>query len=363
MKVLVAMSGGVDSSVTAYLLKKEGNECCGCTMKLYNSEALNSNNTDGCSTCSATKTCCSADDVADARSVANKLGMDFYVLNYKEDFDKYVIQNFVDCYLIGHTPNPCIECNRHLKFGKLIQQAEALGYDSVATGHYARIEHINGRYVLKKALDLTKDQSYVLYNLTQDQLAKTKFPLGSLTKAEARLIAEEQGFINARKHDSQDICFIPNGNYSEFITNYSGKTYPQGDFIDTNGNKLGTHKGIINYTIGQRKGLGLALNEPMYVKEINVDNNTVVLARDEELFSSELIAEDVNLISIAEIKEPIRVKAKIRYRHTESDATVSYLGDGRYKVVFDEPQRAITKGQAVVFYDGDIVVGGGTIVG
>lgn len=353
-KALIAMSGGVDSSVSAYLMKEAGFDCIGATMKLYHNDdiCLVDNNT-----------CCSDSDVADARNVATNLGMPFYVMNFTSRFKECVIDKFVSCYENGQTPNPCIDCNRYLKFEELFNRAKELEYDYIVTGHYAQIDYDekSGRYLLKKAVDDTKDQSYVLYSLTQEQLAHTKFPLGTLTKVRAREIAKEHGFINAKKHDSQDICFVPDGKYAEFIEKYTGKKYASGDFIDVNGNKLGTHKGIINYTIGQRKGLGLSFPQPMYVSNIDPVNNTVTLAKHEELFSREIVAKDINLISIPEIKGELRVKAKARYRHKEQWATVTQPDKDTLLVVFDEPQRAITKGQSVVLYDGDIVVGGGII--
>ena len=353
-KALVAMSGGVDSSVAAALMCDAGYDAIGVTMKLYNNETV-----DVC----RENTCCTLEDTEDARQVATSLGMPYYVFNFTEDFDRQVIERFVRTYEEGGTPNPCIDCNRYLKFEYLYQRAQELGMDYVVTGHYAQIvqDETTGRYLLKKAVDASKDQSYVLYSLTQDQLAHTQFPLGGMPKSETRAIAEAHGFVNAKKHDSQDICFVPDGNYAKFIEQHACKTYPEGDFVDVHGNVLGRHKGIIRYTIGQRKGLGLALKEPMYVMDVDIEKNQVVLGRNEDLFSKRLVADDVNLISIDHIDAPIRVTAKVRYRHTEAPATVNPLPDGRIEVIFDEPQRAITKGQAVVLYDGDIVVGGGTI--
>lgn len=354
-KALIAMSGGVDSSVSAYLMKEQGYDCIGATMKLYYNEDI---------VIPEGNTCCSADDVADAKYVASTMDIPHYVFNFSERFKECVMDKFVRCYECGITPNPCIDCNRYMKFEYLYQKAKELDYDYVVTGHYAQISYneTTNRYELKKAVDPGKDQSYVLYTLTQDQLAHTKFPLGGLTKEQTREIAAAQGFINAKKHDSQDICFVPDGHYAEFIEDYSKKSYAPGDFVDLDGNVLGRHKGIIRYTVGQRKGLGLSLKEPMYVMKVDVANNTVVLARDADLYSNSLIANDVNLISVEKITEPMRVKAKVRYRHTEDDATVTELPDGTISVVFDRPQRAITCGQAVVLYDGDIVVGGGTII-
>lgn len=354
-KALIAMSGGVDSSVAAYLMRKQGYECIGATMKLYHNEDI---------CIPKDHSCCSLDDVEDARAVAASMDIPYYVFNFSERFKEEVMDKFVHCYECGITPNPCIDCNRYLKFEYLYNRAKELGYDYVVTGHYAQIKYDAsiGRYLLCKAVDASKDQSYVLYSLTQDQLAHTQFPLGGMPKSKTREIAEQQGFINAKKHDSQDICFVQNGNYAEFIEDYTKKTYPEGNFVDVHGNILGRHKGIIRYTIGQRKGLGLSLKEPMYVMEINTTDNTVVLGRDADLFTDTLIANDINLISVPRIDGEMRIKAKVRYRHTEQPATVTQIDDDTIKVVFDEPQRAITKGQAVVLYDGDIVVGGGTIV-
>lgn len=354
-KALIAMSGGVDSSVAAYEMIQQGYECIGMTMKLFYNEDIG---------IPREHSCCSLDDVEDARRVATSLGMPYYVLNFTEGFESSVIRHFIEAYENGITPNPCIDCNRYMKFDKLFQRAKELGYDYVVTGHYSHIEYNEetGRYLLYKAADSTKDQSYVLYSLTQEQLAHTAFPLGNLTKTRVRQIAQEHGFINAHKHDSQDICFVQNGTYADFIEKFTGKTYPEGDFIDLEGNVLGRHKGIIRYTIGQRKGLGIASTEPYYVAKVNVKDNTVTLARDCDLYTSVLEANDLNLISVPAIEGKMRVKAKIRYRHTEQPATVTQIGPDRIRVVFDEPQRAITLGQAVVLYQDRLVVGGGTIV-
>lgn len=351
---LIAMSGGVDSSVAASLMTEKGYNCIGITMKLFDNEGI------GLDTES---TCCSADDIEDARSVCNNIGIPYYVVNFTDAFREKVIDKFVCSYEQGKTPNPCIECNRCLKFKHLFNKMKELELDYIVTGHYARVEfdEAKNRYLLKKAVDETKDQSYVLYSLTQEQLSHIQFPLGELTKSDARKVAEKIGLINADKPDSQDICFVKDGKYADFIKFYRGKEPEKGNFVDINGNVLGEHKGIIYYTVGQRKGLGLALNEPMYVKEIDTINNSVILARDCELFTKELEADEINLITVDEIKEPMRVKAKVRYRHKEQWATVTQIGKDRLKVVFDEPQRAITKGQALVMYDGDYVVGGGTI--
>ena len=352
-KALIAMSGGVDSSVAAYLMLKRGYECTGVTLKLFDNDVS-----------AAEKTCCSLDDTEDARSVCLKLGIPHYVYNFKDIFDEKVVGRFIAAYETGATPNPCIDCNRFIKFGKLFQRAEELGFDCVVTGHYASVEYNENenRYLLKKAPDINKDQSYVLYSLTQRQLAKTVFPLGEMTKEQVRALAEEMGFINARKHDSQDICFVPDGDYARFIEEYTGKSYPGGDFVDESGKVLGRHKGIIRYTVGQRKGLGLALPQPMYVKEKNLEENKVVLCPNSELFSRELLAGELNLIAFDKIEQPLRVSARVRYNQKEQPATVYQLDDSTIRVVFDVPQRAISKGQAVVLYDGDYVLGGGTIL-
>ena len=352
MKTLIAMSGGVDSSVAAYLIKSQGYDCIGCTMKLYDNEDIG---------ISHNRTCCSLDDVEDARSVAYKIGMPYYVFNFKDGFREKVIEKFVRCYESGNTPNPCIDCNRYMKFDKLYERARLLGCEYIATGHYARIEEYNGQYVLRKAIDETKDQSYVLYSLTQEQLAHTLFPLGSMRKTEVREIAEKNGFFNADKPDSQDICFVPNGKYAEFLEHFTGKNYPAGYFVSEDGTVLGEHQGIIRYTVGQHKGLGISSEEPLYVKEINTKENTVTLCKEQELYSKEVIVRDINWIAGEAPKGEIRCKAKVRYRQKEQWATVMLIGETTVKIVFDEPQRAITPGQAAVLYNGDIVLGGGTI--
>ncbi len=353
-KAIIAMSGGVDSSVAAYLVKESGYDCMGVTMKLFANEDIG---------VSRDYSCCSLSDVEDARSVAYKLDIPYYVFNFSGRFEEDVINRFVYAYENGITPNPCIDCNRYLKFDKLYRRAQELEYDYVATGHYARIEHdeASGRYLLKKAVDGDKDQSYFLYSLTQEQLSHTLFPLGGMTKPDVRKIAEANGFVNAQKHDSQDICFVQNGSYADFIEDHTGKHYPEGDFIDKNGNTLGKHRGVIRYTIGQRKGLGIAFSHPLYVCDVNPTDNTVTLGEESDLYKTSLTAKDINLISLPYIEQPIRVKAKVRYRQPEQWATVTQLDSDTLHIQFDQPQRAITKGQAVVIYDGDTVVGGGTI--
>lgn len=352
-KALIAMSGGVDSSVAAYLTKEAGYECIGCTMKLYGNEDIG---------ISRTKTCCSLDDVEDARSVAHRLGMPYYVFNFSDDFADKVIAKFINCYECGATPNPCIDCNRYMKFDKLYERAEILGCGHIVTGHYARIAFDGEKYCLKKAPDETKDQSYVLYSLTQEQLAHTLFPLGEMQKSEVRAVADRMGFVNANKPDSQDICFVPDGDYAAFLSRYTGKSYTEGDFVTEDGTVIGRHKGIVNYTVGQRRGLGLSLKEPLYVKRINTADNTVVLCRDSELYEKELKVTDINWTCGEAPSGDIRCKVKIRYRHREQWATLSPIGESEAAVCFDEAQRAPTPGQAAVFYDGDTVLGGGTIV-
>ncbi|MBQ1471039.1 MAG: tRNA 2-thiouridine(34) synthase MnmA [Eubacterium sp.] len=351
-KALIAMSGGVDSSVAAYIIREQGYECMGATMRLFDNEDA------GLTT---EKSCCSLDDSQDAWRVARDLGFPHYTLNFKDVFRRCVIDRFVRAYEHGDTPNPCIDCNRFLKFQALYERGQALGCQYIVTGHYARIEEVEGRYRLKKALDPAKDQSYVLYTLTQAQLAHTLFPLGGLQKSEVRKIAEEQGFVNAQKKESQDICFVPDGKYAEAIRRFTGKEYPCGSFVDREGHVLGEHKGIIRYTIGQRKGLGLALPAPAYVLEKDVAGNRVILGPNEALFGREVVAGDVNWIAWDEPPKEFRACARIRYNQKEQPATVWRTEEG-FRLQFDEPQRAVTPGQAVVLYDGEDVLGGGTII-
>ena len=359
-KAIIAMSGGVDSSVAALLCQQQGFDCVGVTL------ALTDNSDRGLpeEAFPGERTCCSVDDVADARSVAFRLGMPFYVFNFKEAFRREVMDRFAAAYQRGETPNPCIDCNRYIKFAKLMHRGEEIGFPYVATGHYARVEQdgATGRWLLKKGLDENKDQSYMLYSLTQWELSRLLLPLGGLTKEETRRLAEEHGFVNARKRDSQDICFVPDGDYAAFIRRWTGRDFPPGDFVGTQGEVYGQHKGIIHYTVGQRKGLGLSFPQPMFVKELDVENNQVVLSKAEELFSQTVTARDVNLISVESIPEPLRVKARVRYRQKEQPATVLQTGPDELRVVFDQPQRAVTPGQSLVLYDGDTVVGGGRIV-
>ncbi|MBR2047086.1 MAG: tRNA 2-thiouridine(34) synthase MnmA [Oscillospiraceae bacterium] len=354
-KALIAMSGGVDSSVSAALMVQAGYACVGVNMKLHAGASEDD---------LGAKTCCSLTDAEDARSVCRKLGMPFHVFNFTEDFSREVIDRFVCAYERGATPNPCIDCNKYMKFSKLYQRAQLLGCELIVTGHYARVEFCpdRQRWVLKKAKNLAKDQSYVLYFLTQEQLAHTRFPLGEFeSKEQIRAIAEELDLITAKKSDSQDICFVPDGRYADFLSEYTGKTYPEGDFVDQQGNVLGKHKGIVRYTIGQRKGLGLALPESMYVRKKDMERNQVVLSTNAELFSRRLLADTFTWSAMDAPAEPIRCKAKARYQAREADCTVTALPDGQVEVLFDEPQRALTVGQAVVLYDEEVVLGGGVI--
>lgn len=340
-KALIAMSGGVDSSVAAYLMLEKGYDCAGATMRLYDKEG--------------------SDDVGDAQKVCEKLGMDFHVFDLCEEFKTRVIEDFVRAYENCVTPNPCIVCNKHLKFTSFLEFAKKLSFDYMVTGHYARIEEENGRFLLKKAYDVTKDQSYFLYCLSQYQLSNTLFPLGNLTKDNIREIANSQELITARKRDSQDICFVPGGDYAKVICEFSGKTYPEGNFVNTSGKVIGRHGGIINYTIGQRKGLGTGFGERVYVCEKRLNTNEVVLGKNEDLFSSSLDAYDFNWIACDKPQSSLRLNAKIRYGAKEESATVFPVSDDKVHIEFDSAQRAIARGQAVVLYDGDTVVGGGTI--
>ena len=342
------MSGGVDSSVAAFLLQREGYDCAGAMMKLFDGDG----------------SCCSLDDAEDARAVAQRLGMPFYVFNFTDAFEASVTARFIDAYRRGRTPNPCIDCNRFVKFEKFLHRAEELDRTCIATGHYARIEqNANGRFLLKKGRDANKDQSYVLYAMTQRQLSRTLFPLGTLTKDAVRKLAAQAGFINAKKRDSQDICFAPDGDYAGFIEQRTNGTQRSGDFTDTEGRVLGKHRGLIHYTVGQRKGLGISAPHPLFVCALDVENNNVILGKSEELFSKTLTADEINLIPFDALPSPMRVTAKIRYSHTPQPATVRQTDNDQLHVEFDQPQRAITPGQAVVLYDGDTVIGGGTICG
>ena len=351
---LIAMSGGVDSSVAALLALSRGYDCAGGMMRLFSNEDVGE---------PGENTCCSLEDAEDARAVANKLGIPFYVFNFAEIFNKEVVRPFVKAYQNGETPNPCIDCNRRLKFDRFLRRAKELDKEYIVTGHYARIEFDAGsdRYILKKGSDCLKDQSYVLYAMTQPQLKHTLFPLGGLSKTQVREIAMEHGFINAKKQDSQDICFVKNSGYADFIRQHTGTEPEKGRFVGIDGADLGGHMGIIHYTVGQRKGLGLSAPTPLYVRSICPESNTVVVGPEDSLYSKTLIAREINLIPVAGITASLKISARIRYNQREQPATVWQLDDDTLRVEFDSPQRAITKGQAVVLYDGDSVIGGGTI--
>ena len=340
-KVLIGMSGGVDSSVAVFLLKQRGFDVSGVTFLLCENS--------------------SKENVDDAKKVAQKLHIEHFSKDYSSDFKSRVIARFVSDYENSLTPNPCVECNRHIKFEKLLSLANENGIDKIATGHYAIIEEKNGRFLLKKAKDHSKDQSYFLYTLSQDVLSRTLFPLGEMTKSEIREIASNEGFVNAQKRDSQDICFVENGEYVKVIEAVTKKNYPEGDFVDLSGKVLGRHKGIIRYTIGQRKGLGLSLPCPMYVIDKRLSENKVVLAKEEDLYSKTLFAKDLNWIMFDTPPSSFRAEIKVRYSQNTHIGTVTPLENNRVKVEFDTPVRAITRGQAVVFYQGDYVIGGGTI--
>ena len=356
MKALIAMSGGVDSSVAAYLMKEKGYDCAGITMKLYDLDEP---------VCGE-KTCCSFEDIEDAKTICGRLGMLYEVADFRSDFEGCVITPFISEYENGRTPNPCIECNRTMKFKKLYALAMERGFDTVVTGHYARVSYNEGigRYQLRKGVDLSKDQSYVLYMMTQEELSHLMFPDGDYDKVQIREIAEREGFINARKHDSQDICFIPDGDYAGFLERRHGAPYPRGSFVDYEGNVLGEHKGIIHYTVGQRKGLGIPSTEPYYVCEIRPEANEIVLGRKDELGRTEVTAKDFNWLSIASpaVGENVSCTAKIRYSHRGAAGGAVFNNDGTVTMCFEEPVYGVAKGQALVLYDGDLVLGGGVIV-
>jgi len=351
-KVVIGMSGGVDSSVAAYLLKEQGYEVIGIMMKLSPDNPDYEENEGGC---------CSISAANDARRVADVLEIPFYVMNFKDAFKENVIDNFIDEYMEGRTPNPCIVCNKTIKFDEFLRKAKALGADYIATGHYAKIEKCDDRYVLKKSEDDKKDQTYALYTLNQEQLRHTLMPCGDYSKPEIRKIAERIGLQVFKKRDSQEICFIPDNDHGNYIKKYSGKEIKPGNFVNKHGDIMGTHKGIVYYTIGQRKGLGIAVGRPVFVNDINPLTNQVVLGDEEDIFKTGLVAKDLNFIIFDCLQSSLRVSAKIRYSAKPQLATLIPLENNRVKVVFDEKQRAITKGQSVVFYLENLVVGGGII--
>ena len=354
-KVVVGMSGGVDSSVAAYLLKEQGYDVIGVTMQIWQDEEETVQEENG--------GCCGLSAVEDARRVAAALDIPYYVMNFKKEFQKYVIDYFMDEYLNGRTPNPCIACNRYVKWEALLTRSMEIGADYIATGHYARIDVLpNGRYAIKHSATRMKDQTYALYNLTQDQLKRTLMPVGEYSKEEIRAIAEKIHLKVASKPDSQDICFVPDGDYAEFIRRESKKEVPEGNFVSTDGKILGRHKGITHYTVGQRKGLGLSLGHPAFVLEIRPETNEVVIGTNEESMTRFVKANHLNFMAVEDIEGEMRAFGKIRYNNKGAPCTVKRTGEDEILCTFDEPVRAVTPGQALVLYDGDYVLGGGTII-
>lgn len=350
-KVVIGMSGGVDSSVAAYLLKQQGYEVIGVTMQTWQEENENNNGS------------CGSNIVEDAREVASQIGIPYYVIDFKKEFKENVIDYFVSEYQKGRTPNPCVVCNRYVKWEALLKKSKELGAEYIATGHYARIDKLsNGRYAIRNSVTANKDQTYALYNLTQEQLSHTMMPVGEYTKDQIRDIAAKIGIVVANKPDSQDVCFIPDNNHTAYIEKVTGKKNKPGNFVDMQGNIIGTHEGIEKYTIGQRKGLNLPMGERVFVTKINTETNEVVIGGPMDVFTDRLIADNVNYMGIEDIKDEIRALAKIRYSHKGTMCTVRKTGDNRIECIFDEPVRAVTPGQAVVLYDGEYVLGGGTII-
>lgn len=340
-RVLVGMSGGVDSSVSALLIKNQGYEVSGVTLTLCDKD--------------------NSRDIMDAKAVCKKLGIEHIVIDLREEFSRFVVANFISEYKCGRTPNPCIVCNKHIKFGLMLEKAKELGFDKIATGHYAQIKEENGRFLLLRGEDRSKDQSYVLYNLSQEQLSRVLLPLGGISKIQAREAADEAGLINADRPDSQDICFVPDGDYASFIEKTDGFISKEGDYVDINGNILGKHKGVIRYTLGQRKGLGIALGKHAFVIDKNPETNRVVLGDEEHLFKKQVYTENNNFIPFDRLENEMRVTAKLRYRHNEQPAVIYPYKNG-IMIEFDEPQRAPSPGQSAVFYNGNTVIGGGIIM-
>ena len=354
-KVVVGMSGGVDSSVAAYLLKQQGYDVVGVTMQIWQDESHEEIENKG--------GCCGLSAVDDARRVAAMLDIPYYVMNFKSEFKRDVIDYFVREYLAGRTPNPCIACNRYVKWESLLTRSIQIGADYIATGHYARIcELPNGRYAIRNSVTAKKDQTYALYNLTQDQLKRTLMPIGDYTKEEVRKIAEDIGLMVAGKPDSMEICFVPDNDYASFIEKETGVTSVPGDFVDVDGNVIGKHRGVIHYTVGQRKGLGIALGKPAFVVAIRPEQNQVVIGEDRDVYTERLYANNLNFMAVDDIPEPVHVKAKIRYSHEGAYCTVRKIDSDTIECIFDQPVRAVTPGQAVVLYDGEYVLGGGTII-
>ncbi|CDD45801.1 tRNA-specific 2-thiouridylase MnmA [Firmicutes bacterium CAG:534] len=354
-KVVVGMSGGVDSSVAAYLLKEQGYDVIGVTMQIWEDEEQQRTEENG--------GCCGLSAVDDARRVADRLEIPYYVMNFKQEFQEKVVDYFVEEYLAGRTPNPCIACNRYVKWESLLKRSMEIGADYIATGHYARIAKLpNGRFAIRNSVTARKDQTYALYNLTQFQLAHTLMPIGEYEKDQVRRIAQEAGLPVAAKPDSQDICFVPDGDYAAFLKKKAGERMPgEGDFVTRDGTVLGKHKGITHYTIGQRKGLGLSMGEPVFVSELRPKTNQVVVGEEPQVFKKELLCDHLNFMGMEDLEEPRRVWAKVRYAHKGQWCRIERQGRDLIRAEFEEPVRAITPGQAVVFYEGEYVLGGGII--